>query len=90
MEAEGHKEVYPVHTNNLYPRFSDAEFSHRNAIVRAAMQEVELSALLLYGTAGSYNEVQYLSNFLVTREATQRFLLPGKRRSRFIETPIVN
>src|SRR5712692_188822 len=72
------KGVLPMHTNNLYPRFSDAEFSHRYAIVRAAMQEAHLSALVLYGTAGSYNEVQYLSNFLVTREATLVFPLEGE------------
>src|SRR5712692_7609788 len=72
------KGVLPMHTNNLYPRFSDAEFSHRYAIVRTAMQEAGLSALVLYGTAGSYNEVQYLSNFLVTREATLIFPLDGE------------
>lgn len=65
-------------TNNLYPRFSDVEFSRRYALVRAAMQEADLSALVLYGTAGSYNEVQYLSNFLVTREATLVFPIDGE------------
>src|SRR5712692_2142326 len=72
------KGVLPMHTNNLYPRFSDAEFSHRYAIVRTAMQEAGLSALVLYGTADSYNEVHYLSNFLVTREATLIFPLDGE------------
>ncbi len=67
-----------MYTNNLYPRFSDAEFSHRYAMVRTAMQEAGLSALVLYGTAGSYNEIHYLSNFLVTREATLIFPLDGE------------
>ncbi len=58
-----------MNTSSLYPRFSDAEFVRRYALVRTAMQEVGLSALVLHGTAGSYLEVQYLSNFLVTREA---------------------
>jgi hypothetical protein len=49
-----------------YPHFSDAEFARRYARFRAVMQDIGLSALLLYGTAGSYQDVQYLSNFLVT------------------------
>src|SRR5215472_12349046 len=65
-----------MHASSLYPRFSDAEFSRRYTNVRAAMQEAGLSALVLYGTAGSYNEVQYLSNFPVTREAILVF--PGE------------
>jgi Xaa-Pro aminopeptidase len=58
-----------MNTSSLYPRFSDAEFARRYALVRTAMQEADLSALVLHGTASSYHEVQYLSNFLVTREA---------------------
>src|SRR5260370_37328931 len=42
------------------------------------MRENGLSALALYGTVGSYNEVQYLSNFLVTREAMLVFPLDGE------------
>src|SRR6266699_5886658 len=63
---------------NLYPCFSEAEFSRRYTAVRAAMREAELSALALYGTVGSYNEVQYLSNFPVTREAMLVFPLDGE------------
>ncbi len=65
-----------MNTSNLYPRFSDAEFARRYALVRAAMQEAGLSTLVLHGTVGSYQEVQYLSNFLVTREAMLVF--PGE------------
>lgn len=62
--------------NSLYPRFSDAEYARRYAAVRAAMQEANLSALVVYGTASSYNEALYLSNFPVTREAILVF--PGE------------
>src|SRR5438270_3677355 len=58
-----------MHTGSLYPRFSEAEFSHRYATVRTAMQQAGLSALIVYGTISSHHEVQYLSNFPVTREA---------------------
>jgi Xaa-Pro dipeptidase len=67
-----------VNASSLYPRFSDAEFARRYALVRAAMQEAGLSALILHGTAGSYQEVQYLSNFLVTREAMLIFPAEGE------------
>lgn len=65
-----------MNTSDLYPRFSDAEFARRYALVRTAMQEAGLSALVLHGTAGSYQEVQYLSNFMVTREAM--LIFPGE------------
>jgi len=65
-----------VNASSLYPRFSDAEFARRYALVRTAMQEAGLSALVLHGTAGSYQEVHYLSNFLVTREAM--FIFPAE------------
>jgi Xaa-Pro dipeptidase len=67
-----------MNDNNLYPRFSDAEFARRYALVRAAMQEAGLSALILHGTAGSYQEIQYLSNFLVTRQAMLVFPQDGE------------
>jgi len=67
-----------VNASSLYPRFSDAEFARRYAFVRTAMQEAGLSALVLHGTAGSYQEVQYLSNFLVTREAMLVFPAEGE------------
>jgi Xaa-Pro aminopeptidase len=67
-----------VNASSLYPRFSDAEFARRYALVRTAMQEAGLSALVLHGTAGSYQEVQYLSNFLVTREAMLIFPAEGE------------
>jgi Xaa-Pro dipeptidase len=65
-----------MNTDSLYPRFSDAEFARRYELVRTAMQEADLSALVLHGTASSYHEVQYLSNFLVTREAM--LIFPGE------------
>ena len=70
--------MHIMNDNNLYPRFSAIEFSNRYARVRAAMQEAGLSALVLHGTAGSYQEIQYLSNFLVTREAILVFPQNGE------------
>jgi len=67
-----------VNASSLYPRFSDAEFTRRYTLFRAAMQEAGLSALVLHGTAGSYQEVQYLSTFLVTREAMLIFPAEGE------------
>jgi Xaa-Pro dipeptidase len=70
--------MHIMNDNSHYPHFSDAEFARRYARVRAVMQDIGLSALLLYGTAGSYQDVQYLSNFLVTREAILVFPLDGE------------
>ncbi len=58
-----------MNDNNLYPHFSDGELASRYERVRASMQEAGISAILLRGTAGAYQEIQFLSNFLVTREA---------------------
>jgi Xaa-Pro dipeptidase len=65
-------------TSNLYPRFSDTEFSRRYTAVRAAMQARDLSALILYGTVSAHSEVLYLSNFPVTREAILIFPREGE------------
>ena len=54
---------------NFYPHFSQAEFARRYAVVRAAMQEADLPALLVYGMPSMSSEVQYLSNYATTREA---------------------
>ena len=67
-----------MNDNYLYPRFSDIEFANRYARVRASMQEAGLSALILHGSAGSYQEIQFLSNFLVTREAMLVFTQDGE------------
>ena len=66
-----------MHPINLYPRFSDAEFSRRYAAVHAAIQKADLSCVIVSGTVSSYNEVLYLSNFLATREAMLIFPLEG-------------
>ena len=60
-----------------YPQFSDAEFSHRYKIVREAMQDIGLSALILYSTINSYHEVLYLSDFIATRDAFLVFPIEG-------------
>lgn len=67
-----------MNDNDLYPHFSDAEFANRYALVRAAMQEASISALILHGTACSYQDIQFLSNFLVTREAMLVFPQDGE------------
>ncbi len=67
-----------MNENTLYPRFSNTEFINRYARVRAAMREAGLSALVLHGTSGSYQEIHFLSNFVVTREAMLVFPLEGE------------
>ena len=62
----------------MYPSFSEAEFSRRYTTVRAAMRDAELSALLIYNTPSSYNEVLYLSNFITTRESFLVFPAEGE------------
>ena len=49
--------------NELYPRFSDAEYDRRYHAVREAMRQNNLDAILVSGTRGS-SEVHYLSNYL--------------------------
>lgn len=63
--------------DGLYPCFSQAEFSRRFQIVRAMMAREAVAALVVYGTAGLSNEVQYLSNFRVSREAMLIFPVEG-------------
>jgi Xaa-Pro dipeptidase len=70
--------MHIMNDNNLYPRFSESEFANRYAYVRTSMQEAGLSALILHGTAGSYQVIQFLSNFLVTREAMLVFPQDGE------------
>ncbi len=60
-----------------FPRFSDAEFAQRRARIRALMAERGVEALLLYGAPGLDNEVNYLSGFLVAREALLLFPATG-------------
>jgi Xaa-Pro dipeptidase len=67
-----------MQNTSLYPRFSDAEYARRNTAVRAAMREADLAALIINGTTSAYNEVLYLSNFLVTRESMLIFPLEGE------------
>ena len=50
-------------TDNLFPRFSTAEYQRRYGAIRAAMQKENLDAILISGARGS-SEVAYLSNYL--------------------------
>src|ERR1700737_1687139 len=65
-------------TNNLYPRFSAAEFARRYAQVRSAMREAGLSALVLYGRGSAFPEVWYLSNFATMRAGMLVFPVEGE------------
>lgn len=56
------------------PRFSAAEIASRHARLREEMARDDLDVLLLYGTGGAPQEVLYVSDFPVTREAV--VLLP--------------
>ncbi len=67
-----------VHSESMYPEFSEAEFVRRYRAVREAMREADLAALVLYSTVSSYHEVLFLSNFLATREAFLIFPLEGE------------
>lgn len=64
--------------SDLYPRFSDTEYTHRYANVRHVMAEQGLSALVLYGTVSAYQEVLYFSNFATMREAMLVLSLEGE------------
>lgn len=65
--------------DGLYPRFSDAEFARRHALVRGTMQEADVPVLLVYGLGrGLHNELQFLSNFAVSREAMLVFPAEGE------------
>lgn len=61
----------------LFPGFSQQEYARRNEAVRGLMCEHDLSAIVCAGTPSAYNDVLYLSNFLVTREAMLVFPLEG-------------
>lgn len=60
----------------LYPTFSSAEFDRRHHDTRRLMEEKDLPAVLFYGR-GSSPEIQYLSNWRVTREAHLLFPRAG-------------
>ncbi len=49
--------------NELFPRFSDAEYARRYRAIREAMAQDNLDAILISGARGS-SEVHYLSNYL--------------------------
>ena len=59
-------------------RFSDAEFARRYAQVRAIMEREGLTALLIYGNAAAYSEVQFLADVRTSREAMLLFPLDGE------------
>lgn len=50
-------------TEVFFPRFSDAEYGRRYAAIRAAMQNDNIDAILIFGARGS-SEISYLANYL--------------------------
>jgi Xaa-Pro dipeptidase len=67
-----------MQVNTLFPCFSEDEYSRRKQAVRSVMREQSLAAVIFSGTSSTYNEVLYLSNFLVTREAMLVFPYEGE------------
>jgi Xaa-Pro dipeptidase len=61
-----------------FPHFSAEEMARRFALVRAMMEREELAALIAYGNTAGYSEVQFLSDFRVTREALLLFPAEGE------------
>ena len=49
--------------DDLFPRFSDAEYARRYRAIREAMEKENVDAILISGARGS-SEVAYLSNYL--------------------------
>lgn len=66
-----------MHIHDEPISFSDGEFTRRFAHVRAMMEREGLAALVIYGTTAAYGEVQFLSDYRVTREAMLIFPLDG-------------
>ncbi|HEX9035444.1 MAG TPA: M24 family metallopeptidase [Ktedonobacterales bacterium] len=60
------------------PGFSDNELARRRASVRGAMDKQGVAALLVYGSPGLDNEVSYLADYPVTREALLLFPASGQ------------
>src|SRR4051812_20430390 len=58
-------------TEELYPRFTAAEFARRHAAVRAMMSAEDIYALVVYGDSGvsrhNHADIHYLSGFLGNR-----------------------
>jgi len=63
---------------DLYPRFSEEEFARRWTSLRTTMAKTDVAVLIAYGNQGSYNEVQFLSNFSVSWEAILVFPAEGE------------
>lgn len=60
-----------------YPSFTREEFARRHAAVRDLLRELDLDALVSYGSMGMHLEVQYLSNFPVAWEGVHILPLEG-------------
>ena len=77
-------------SNDLYPRFSDAEFARRHAAARALMAAEGVDALVVYGNSGmsrhNHADIHYLSGFLGNRN--NYVVLPAHGRTRAIRAVV--
>lgn len=64
--------------------FSDAEMARRRAAFEAAMEEAEVSHLLIYGAGGRGSAVPWLTGWSVTTEVIC-IVSPGEKDSLFIQ-----
>ncbi|MGZ3582355.1 MAG: M24 family metallopeptidase [Ktedonobacterales bacterium] len=74
---ERQRQEHQVRADDGLVGFSDAEFTRRFAQVQAMMDREGLDALIVYGNTSAYGEVQFLTDFRVTREAMLVFPRDG-------------
>src|SRR5947209_2401052 len=74
---ERQRQEHQVRADDGLIGFSDAEFTRRIARVQAMMDREGLAALIVYGNTSAFGEVQFLTDFRVTREAMLVFPRDG-------------
>src|SRR5690242_6014959 len=74
---ERQRQEHQVRADDGLVGFSDAEFTRRFAHVQAMMDREGLAALIVYGNTSAYGEIQFLTEFRVTREAMLVFPRDG-------------
>lgn len=74
---ERQRQEHQVRADDGLVGFSDAEFTRRFAHVQAMMDGEGLAALIVYGNTSAYGEIQFLTEFRVTREAMLVFPRDG-------------
>jgi hypothetical protein len=64
--------------NDLYPRFSDREMTHRRRTMFATIEDAGVSHLIVYGADRSGTAIPWLTEWPTTQEAAL-LLTPGER-----------